>query len=358
MKNYLDAAAGKNTGKIPVWFMRQAGRYLPEYQELRKKHDFRTMSHTPELICETTLQPLRRYNVDAAILFSDILTCLEYMGAPFKFEESGPKLSDHGPRALTSLKALNPAEDMKFVGDGIKLICQHLNQSHSSKPLIGFVGAPFTLASYLVEGGTSREFFETRKMMFSHKKEFMAALDLLAESVSNYLIYQVQCGVKAVQVFDSWVGTLSLEQYREFIFPSVKKIVTNFKQNPLCKNVPLTLYSQPTTHLLPALVATGADVISVDWRQEISTVAEQLDQSVSNYFEDMPSKSISIQGNLDPLITTLPWREAERHVLKLLASAREAKILDRWIFNVGHGVNPETKTDTIEAIINLVHESK
>lgn len=346
-KNLVEAAFAKNSGPIPVWFMRQAGRYLPEYQGLRKTNDFRKMSHTPELICETTLQPMRRYPLNAAIMFSDILTCLEFMGAPFKFEETGPKLSDSGPHALTGLTPLIPEKHMSFVGNGIKLTVEELKAKHDAKPLIGFVGAPFTLASYLVEGGTSREFFATRQFMLKDPESFKNALGKLAESVGNYLVYQVKCGVSAVQIFDSWVGFVSREQYRDLIFPAVKKVIEIVKHST---QVPVILYSQPTLHLLPLMAQSGADVLSVDWRTPIGDVAALVDQHAS--------KKIALQGNLDPIVTTLPWNQCQPHVRRVLESAAQAKILDRFIFNVGHGVSPETRTDTIEAIITEVHQFK
>jgi uroporphyrinogen decarboxylase len=304
--NFISALRGKNNGNIPTWFMRQAGRYLPEYRELRKSHDFRTMSHRPDLIKEVTLQPMRRYPLDAAILFSDILTCLEYMGSPFKFEENGPVLKEHGPAALQNLGELDAKKDMAFVGEGIQLITREL----TDRPLIGFVGAPFTLASYLVEGGTSREFGEVRKLMFQDPDGFRKSMDHLATQIGTYLKYQIECGVSAVQIFDSWVGFLSLDQYESLILPSMQKMIALVKEG----GVPVILYSQPSTHLLPALARTGADAFSLDWRQKLSRTAATLDSQ-------KPGRAL--QGNLDPLATTLEWTKCRPHAERIIPKPRQ-----------------------------------
>ncbi|MBX9769296.1 MAG: uroporphyrinogen decarboxylase [Bdellovibrionales bacterium] len=336
--NFISALRGKNTGKIPAWFMRQAGRYLPEYRELRKSHDFRTMSHRPDLISEVTLQPMRRYPLDAAILFSDILTCLEYMGSTFKFEENGPVLKEHGPHALQSLGTLNAEKDMAFVGEGIARI----NKELTDRPLIGFVGAPFTLASYLVEGGTSREFGEVRKFMFQEPEAFKKSMDHLAIQIGQYLKYQISCGVSAVQIFDSWVGFLSLDQYESLILPSMQKMIALVKEG----GVPVILYSQPSAHLIPALARTGADAFSLDWRQKLSRMAAVLDSH-------KPGRAL--QGNLDPLATTLDWKQCKPHAEKILQDVMEGGLRKRFVFNVGHGVTPETKTETLGQLIDYVH---
>lgn len=335
---FLNALSNQNKDSLPVWFMRQAGRYLPEYRELRKLHDFRTMSHRPDLICEVTVQPLRRYPLDAAILFSDILTCLEYMGSGFHFGENGPTLERSGPEALDRLNELNPA-NMQFVFDGISLIRKEIG----SRPLIGFVGAPFTLASYLVEGGTSREFQNTREMMLNSPEKFQKQLMFLAENVGRYLKQQVSAGVQAVQIFDSWVGILSLDQYRQIVLPSIQRMIEIVKQT----GVPVILYSQPTRHLLPALVESGADALSVDWRTSLTTMAREMDA--------LSDRRLTIQGNLDPLVTTLSWEKAKPHVDKILNEVEKAELRSRYIFNVGHGVVPETRPETISKIIDYVH---
>lgn len=342
--NFLNALKKDNSHKIPVWFMRQAGRYLPEYQELRKQYDFRKMSHTPQLICDTTMTPFSRLDVDAAILFSDILTCLEFMGAPFEFTDKGPKLDDHGPHILERLKALKPETDMNFVGDGIGLVKQKLSQSKSPVPLIGFAGAPFTLISYLVEGGTSRDFQTTKSTMLGNAQLFENAMSILTESVLNYLRFQYKCGASAVQIFDSWVGVLSLEQYRRHILPHMKHLVQELQSD----GIPVILYSQPTLHLLPALLEVAPDALSIDWRTKINDLVS----AIQRLNQPVPT----IQGNLDPLVTTLPWNEARAYVEEIVDQVDAAGIRKQFIFNVGHGVVPETRWETLQKIVGFVHE--
>lgn len=338
--SFLHALNKSNDKKIPVWFMRQAGRYLPEYQALRKQYDFRTMSHTPQLICDTTMTPFERLNVDAAILFSDILTCLEFMGAPFQFTETGPKMEDHGPHILEKLRSLDPSKDMSFVGQGIQLAKQKLGET----PLIGFAGAPFTLISYLVEGGTSRDFQSTKTTMLANAQLFENAMSILTESVLDYLRFQVSSGVQAVQIFDSWVGVLSLDQYRRHILPHMKHLVAELRS----EDIPVILYSQPTLHLLPALLEVNANALSVDWR----TSPVDLAQSIRALKFEVPV----IQGNLDPLVTTLPWEEARPYVEAIVDQVDRLDLRSQFIFNVGHGVVPETKWETLQKIVNFVHE--
>lgn len=339
MSSFLNALQQNNSSHLPVWFMRQAGRYLPEYMAIKNKSNFREMSHTPHMMCEITVQPLRRYPLDAAIMFSDILTCLEYMGAPFEFRDTGPKLDDHGPHVLKNLKVMSPSQDLHFVGEGIKLINVQVNV-----PVIGFVGAPFTLISYLVEGGTSKEFISTKRLLLENPDTFESGMSFISNQLVQYLNYQVQSGVKAVQMFDSWVGVLSKDQYRKNILPHMQKIVSDFKNvNP---QIPFILYSQPSNHLIELLAETQADALSVDWRAPIGEIAKRL------------PRNITLQGNLDPIVTTLNWESAKPHVHEVLTSAKSSEILNRFIFNVGHGVTPHTKADTLAQIVEYVHNFK
>ncbi|MCB0347804.1 MAG: uroporphyrinogen decarboxylase [Bdellovibrionales bacterium] len=331
---FLDAVNRKNKNHIPVLFMRQAGRYLPEYMKLKDVHSFRTRTHTPELMTEITLQPMRRYKMDAAIMFSDILTCLEYMGAAFDFTGEGPKLATAGVSTLKEIHKLD-VKDMSFVYEGIKKITAEL----TDRPLVGFVGAPFTLCSYIIEGGTSKEFLKTKNFMYSSPKDFHKAMEILAESVGNYLAEQMRTGVEAVQVFDSWVGFLNEDDYRTYLLPHMKNLVSLARKG----GKPIILYSQPASHLLPALKEVGADVYSIDWRMKLADAAKVLGDNVA------------IQGNLDPAVTTLEWSEARPFVDRVLEDAKKAGIRDRYIFNVGHGVNPTTKPETVGSIVEYVH---
>lgn len=340
MSTYIDALKAQNKGRIPVWFMRQAGRYLPEYMELKGQHDFKTRTHTPDLVKTISLQPFGRYDLDAIILFSDILTCLEFMGAEFDFSKGSPKLENAGPDVLKNLKPLNP-KDLSFVIEGIKLICE----AKPDTPLIGFCGAPFTMASYLIEGGTSREFNNTRRFMLSEPEAFKAGMNLLADSIADYLVYQVENGAQSVQIFDSWVGILSETQYQEFILPSMQRMISRFREKA---NVPVVLYSQPTLHILPSLMETGADCLSVDWRSSIDKIA-----NVLKYKMD---RKIAIQGNLDPILTTQDFTIVKPYVDQILEAVASSGYRDSFIFNVGHGVTPQTNPDTIGKIVDYVHE--
>ncbi|PIU00344.1 MAG: uroporphyrinogen decarboxylase [Bdellovibrionales bacterium CG10_big_fil_rev_8_21_14_0_10_45_34] len=333
--DFLKALRGDNSSKqTPVWFMRQAGRYLPEYRKLREEYNFRQMSHTPELIAEVTLQPFQHLDLDAAILFSDILTCLEFMGAGFEFTEAGPKLANAGFDTLINLKKLD-VENLSFVRQGIKKIKTRLVE----KPLIGFVGAPFTLASYLIEGGTSREFEQTRRSLLEFPDQFSEALNFLADQISKYVVYQIESGVDAIQIFDSWVGICSQQVYRKHIQPSVAKIVKVAHEH----NKPVILYSQPSSHLIELLAETGADMLSVDWRTPISQFARRL------------PRKIGFQGNLDPIYTTLNKEIAITATIEILEDIRANNLADRFVFNVGHGVTPQTQLQTLQSIVELCH---
>lgn len=338
--SFLNALEQKNQSNIPVWFMRQAGRYLPEYLSIKAEYDFKTRTHTPDLMSEITLQPLSRYPLDAAIMFSDILTCLEFMGAEFDFTSGGPKLAKPGIDTLLQLKSLN-TDDMSFVYEGIQKIKLNLNNT----PLIGFVGAPFTLISYIIEGGTSKDFINTRKYMLEQSENFSQSMSLITDSVCRYLKEQKNSGVNAVQVFDSWVGVLSLDEYEIFILPHMQRLINELKNSA----IKVILYSQPTYHLLPALCKLQPNALSVDWRRDLKSYYQEINK--------YSSQDISIQGNLSPIVTTLEWEKAKNYVDQILLDVKELNIRDRFIFNVGHGVSPQTKPETIGKIVEYVHQN-
>ncbi len=340
MSNFLNALQQKNDAQIPVWFMRQAGRYLPEYMAVKNKSNFRTMSHTPEIMKEITLQPMRKFPLDASIMFSDILTCLEFMGSTFEFTDHGPKLADAGVHTVKNLTALDPKKDLHFVGEGISLIKKEL----TDRPLIGFVGAPFTLISYLVEGGTSKDFIHTKKFLFEDPEGFSRAMKHISDQLISYLKYQIECGVQAVQVFDSWVGILSRHEYEQHILAHMKNIVSGVKAAH--SNIPVIVYSQPTNHIADLMAQTGANAISVDWRAPLSEIAKRIPTNVS------------LQGNVDPIVMTLEWSKAKPYIQKVLEDAKRAEILNRFIFNVGHGVTPHTKPETVAQVVDYVHSFK
>lgn len=335
--SFIDALNLKNKSQIPVWFMRQAGRYLPEYMAVKNESNFRTMSHTPELMKEITLQPMRKYPLDASIMFSDILTCLEYMGSTFEFTDHGPRLAKAGIETAKNLSDLNPEKDMPYIREGIQLIKKEL----VDRPLIGFVGAPFTLISYLVEGGTSKEFITTKRFLFEDPTGFSSVMSHLATQLAHYLKFQIESGVQAVQVFDSWVGILSKKEYENHILPHMKSLISEVKSTH--PRIPVILYSQPTAHLVELMAQTGANAISVDWRTPLSEVASRVPEN------------IALQGNIDPIVMTLDWENAQPYVQRVLDDAKSAGILDRYVFNVGHGVTPHTNTSTIAQTIDYVH---
>jgi uroporphyrinogen decarboxylase len=335
--SFLSALNLENKSQIPVWFMRQAGRYLPEYMAVKKQSNFRTMSHTPEIMKEITLQPMRKFPLDASIMFSDILTCLEFMGSTFEFTDLGPKLANPGIETVKKLTSLDPEKDMMFVRDGIKLIKKEL----TDRPLIGFVGAPFTLISYLAEGGTSKEFIITKRFLFEDPKGFHAAMEHISLQISKYLKFQIESGVQAVQIFDSWVGVLSQKEYENFILPHMKNLISEVKKT--YPQIPVILYSQPTSHLVALMAQTGANALSVDWRTPLSEISKKIPQN------------IALQGNVDPIVMTLDWEKAKPYVEAVLSDARRAEILDRFVFNVGHGVTPHTNNQTVAQTIDYVH---
>ena len=331
--NFLNALNKNNKDRIPIWFMRQAGRYLPEYMEIKNKSDFVTMSTTPDLISIITLQPAKRFDLDALIIFSDILTPLKPMGAFFKFAP-GPKLINHGPDVLLSLDYLDPTKDMNFIKDAIKKI-----KKESKLPLIGFVGAPFTLASYVIEGGGFKDFRKTKKFMFENPEKFRKALDHLATELSKYINFKIDCGVDAIQIFDSWGGILAANDYENFVTPSVETILNNIK------SIPIIFYTQPSMHLLPIISKFKISAVSLDHRVKLDSAFKILIDNGADF---------AIQGNIDPIKMTLEFSKIKNEVEDILNRARKIG-LDRFIFNVGQGFVPETNIDTIKDVIKTVH---
>ncbi len=333
MSCFIKALNRTNRGRIPVWFMRQAGRYLPEYMAIKNKSSFKVMSTTPDLIKDITLQPLKRFDLDAAILFSDILTPLAPMGADFQFGSKGPELKTHGPEALLNLKTLNPENDMNFVKIAVGLI-----KNNIKVPLIGFVGAPFTLASYLIEGGGSREFRATKKFMFDNQSEFMSGLDHISNELIKYINYQIESGTEVIQIFDSWGGVLSAKDYDTFVAPSLHKIFNGIKP------IPTIMYVQPTMHLLPVLSKLKVSAISLGFRDDIDVSYKILKDCGAD---------VAIQGNLDPMAVTTDYIKTKKYVLDILDKAKRIGS-ERFIFNVGQGFTPQTKIETVSEIVKEV----
>ncbi len=335
---FLRACRREPTDVTPVWFMRQAGRYMPEYRALRAKHTLLEICKTPDLALEVTLQPLK-LGVDAAILFADILLPLEPMGAPFEFAKGeGPVI--HSPirtRAdIAALRVFEPAEGLGYVLDAIRLIRRELD---GKTPLIGFAGAPFTIASYLIEGGKSSDYRITKQMMWSEPEAWAALMGTITEVVRRFLRAQVEAGVQAVQLFDSWVGSLSPADYRASVQPYVQKILRDLETT----GVPVIHFGTNTGSLLEAQRDAGGTVIGVDWRTPLGAAWKRV------------GYDRAIQGNLDPQLLCAPREVAARYAHEVL---REAEGRPGHIFNLGHGIIPETPVDNVKAMIDLVHEAR
>ncbi|PIE64728.1 MAG: uroporphyrinogen decarboxylase [Desulfobacterales bacterium] len=331
---FLRACRGEKTAYTPVWMMRQAGRYLPEYQQIRKKVRFLELCKNPELCVEVTLQPIDILNVDAAILFSDILIPMEAMGLTLEFHEGiGPVFPTvvRDKKVLEQLIIPDPDEATGFVMETIRLLRKELNV-----PLIGFAGAPFTCATYLIEGGSSRVFWETKKMMFTAPELFHGLMEKITCCTIDYLLAQAQAGVQAVQLFDSWAGILAACDFNEFALPYVKRIIAALKQT----GIPIIYFANNGATLLDYSVASGADVIGLDWRINIGDAIRRVGDK-------------AVQGNIDPFALLLPEEQLRERIGRLLDDAKEAK---GHIFNLGHGIHQFTPPSQAKIAVDAVHE--
>ncbi len=334
---FLRACHRQDVDCTPVWMMRQAGRYLPEYRELRKKHSFWEMCRTPELAVEVTLQPLRRMEIDAAILFSDILVPLVPMGAAIEFYEGkGPVVEKPIRTAadLTSLKVIDANETVPFVMEAIKILRRELE---GKVPLIGFSGAPFTLASYLVEGGGSKQYQHVKTLMYANPEVFHKLMDMISDTVISYLSAQIEAGAQVVQLFDSWVGCLGPLDYQEYVYPYNRKI---FKALEVY-DVPKIHFANQASTLIEQVVAAGGDVIGIDWRQDLKKAW------------DIVGPERGVQGNFEPVALFAPIPEIRKLVKRILDQAENR---NGHIFNLGHGILPTTPIDNARAMIDAVHE--
>jgi uroporphyrinogen decarboxylase len=332
---FLRACRREPVDCTPVWFMRQAGRYMPEYRRLREKYSLLELCKTPELAAEVTLQPMQ-LGVDAAILFADILLPLEPMGAPFEFAKGeGPVV--HEPIAsraqIDRLRLIDPEESLAYVLATIRALKGQLKV-----PLIGFAGAPFTLASYLVEGGKSANFAKTKKLMFGAPGDFRALMEKLAEVVRLYLRAQVAAGADAVQLFDSWVGELAPADYVEHVQPHVRHILSDVAKT----GVPVIHFGVGTATLLEAMRDAGGSVLGVDY-------CTPLDQAWARIGYDR-----AVQGNMDPCALLTTREVAVKHAQRVLDAAGGR---DGHVFNLGHGITPETPVDVVRAVVDHVHEA-
>ena len=332
----LRAARRQPTPVTPVWLMRQAGRYLPEYRAMRERHSFLDLCRNAEAAAEVTLQPVRRFPVDAAILFADILLILEPLGVGLEFARGeGPVI--HRPvrseADVARLKPIDVASSVGFVFDTVRTVRRELP---SRVALIGFAGAPFTVASYVVEGGASREYLHTKRLMYEAPAAWHRLLEILAEATATYLNGQIDAGAQAVQLFDSWIGTLAPEDYRSYVLPHTRAVI-----RALRPGVPVIHFGTGTATLLPLMREAGGDVIGLDWRVP-------LDAGWTAVGHD-----VGVQGNLDPaLLLAKPALFRER-VKDILARAAGRP---GHIFNLGHGVHQQTPPEHVQALVEMVHE--
>jgi len=333
----LVAAARREwTGPTPVWFMRQAGRFLPEYRAIREKHSLLEICARPEIAAEVTLQPVWRLGVDAAIVFADILLPLVPMGLDLAFVEGeGPVLRNplRGPADIARLAPVDVSNALAGVAETIRLVRSALPPS---VPVIGFAGAPFTVASYAIEGGSSRHFVETKRLMYDHPAAWNDLLGRLVQVLGDYLGAQATAGAEVLQVFDTWAGILSPDDYRRYVLPHARALFTRLA----LLGVPTIHFGVNTGELLPLMVEAGGDVIGLDWRVG-------LDDGWARVGSDR-----AVQGNLDPVALFAPPAELEARVRDVIA---RAKGRNGHIFNLGHGVLPGTPVDAVRRVVDLVH---
>lgn len=332
---FLAACRGEPHDRMPVWFMRQAGRALPEYRAIRRDHSFQDVVHTPELAAEVTLQPVRRYGVDAAILFSDIVTPVQAIGLPVEIRKGiGPVLDDpiRTPADVDRLRPIEPEVDAPYVLETVRMLADELGDT----PLIGFAGAPFTLASYLVEGRPSKNYEHTKALMYGDEPTWHRLMEVLADIVLAHLRAQVGAGARAVQLFDSWAGALLPVDYERYVLPHSRRILGGLAD----LGVPRIHFGVGTGELLGLMASAGADVVGVDWRVPLATGRARIPAEVAT------------QGNLDPTVALGPWPLVEQRVRDLLD-----EVGDRpdHVFNLGHGVLPGTDPDVLARVVELVH---
>jgi uroporphyrinogen decarboxylase len=340
---YLRALLKQPVDMTPVWMMRQAGRYLPEYKEVRREAgDFMAVCTNPELACEVTLQPLRRYKLDAAILFSDILTIPDAMGLGLYFETGeGPKFKNPimSHSDVEKLPIPDPELGLGYVMDAVRTIRKNLK---GEVPLIGFSGSPWTLATYMVEGGSSKAFTKIKKMAFTDPKSLHLLLDKLADAVILYLNAQIAAGAQSVMVFDTWGGVLSPRDYRLFSLQYMEKIVAGLTREYEGQRIPVTLFTKNGGQWLEAIAATGCDALGLDWTIDIADAKARVGDKVA------------LQGNMDPSVLYAPKERIEQEVSDILAGFGKG---EGHVFNLGHGIHldvpPENAGHFVEAVHNL-----
>jgi uroporphyrinogen decarboxylase len=334
---FLRACRREPVDTTPIWLMRQAGRYMPEYRALRAQHSMLDVIRTPELACEITMQPVSAFDLDAAIIFADILPILIGMGLDLAFVKGeGPQLGNaiRTPADVDALRTPSAQENLPYTLKAIRLVRRELD---GRIPLIGFSGAPFTLASYAIEGGGSKNHVKVKSFMLSEPDAWARLMDKLATVVADYLVAQVEAGAQTVQVFDSWAGVLAPGDYRASVLPYTQRVIAQVKAT----GVPVIYFGTDLNGLLETLPETGADVLGVDWRIDLDAAWARLGEDVA------------VQGNLDPVALFAPWPAVRDRAVDILARANGRP---GHIFNLGHGILPDTPVDTVRRLVDFVHE--
>ncbi|MEO8606443.1 MAG: uroporphyrinogen decarboxylase [Chloroflexota bacterium] len=335
---FLRACRREQVEATPIWLMRQAGRYMAEYRQLREKYSILELIKTPELACEVTLQPMNAFDLDAAIIFADILPPLEGMGLELDFVKGeGPAIYNPVRTAddVAHLRVTPPEESLSFTLEAIKLARAALDGR--GLPLIGFSGAPFTLAAYAVEGGGSSNHLKVKSLMMSDPSTWHALMEKLSEVVGHYLLAQARAGAQVLQLFDSWVGQLAPEDYRHCVMPYTRRALDIARG----AGVPIIHFGTDTGGMLELLRDAGGDVIGVDWRINLDTAWARLGDQVA------------VQGNLDPIALFAPWPELQKRAQIVLDQAQGRP---GHIFNLGHGILPNTPIDNVKRLVDFVHE--
>src|SRR6516162_5148221 len=333
---FVKACKAQFAERTPVWFMRQAGRYMPEYRAVRKRYSLIEICKQPAIAAEVTITAAEILGVDAAIIFADLLLPLEVMGVPFHFE------AGEGPVVKTPIRDAGGVErletdgaaELGYVSEAVRLVAKHFE---NRLPVIGFCGAPFTLASYMIEGGGSRNYVHAKKMMYNYPADWDALMGKRVKVTSAYSAEQVRAGADAIQIFDSWVGCLSVEDYRRYVLPHVSGMVKELQKT----GVPIIYFGTDSATLLPAMKETGADVIGLDWRIPLDQGWERIN------FE------AAVQGNLDPVLLFAEWKEVKSRAEDIL---RRVAGRPGHIFNLGHGILPETPVENVKNLARFVQE--
>jgi len=335
---FVKACKGQPVDRTPVWFMRQAGRYMAEYRAVRKQYSLIEICKKPEVAAEVTITAAEALGVDAAIIFADLLLPLEVMGLPFHFSAGEGPVIEKPVRDKASVHTLRTdrAADLGYVSEAVKRVAKHFG---TSLPVIGFCGAPFTLASYMIEGGGSRNYVHAKKMMYSSPQAWDELLEKLVAVTSEYAVEQVRAGADAIQIFDSWVGCLSVEDYRRYVMPRTTELVKKVQT----AGVPVIYFGTDSATLLPSMSETGAEVMGLDWRIPLD--------------EGWKAVGVkhAVQGNLDPVLLFAGWEELKARAEDIL---RRAAGRAGHIFNLGHGILPETPVDSVKALARFVQEQR